>query len=99
MGNSGPAYQVSTFSNCTDDLHIGGILQVIRTGDSPITWSASIYSIRPGPQVNDSLLEGFPEGHGDIVDDEHRFSSTDGRSVREDYPGFRGHAAGMRPGF
>ena len=99
MGDSGLTYQVGTFSSCTDDLHIGGILQVIRTGDCPITWSASIYSIRPGPQVHGSLLEGFPEGYRDTIDDKHHFSSIDRRSVREDYPGFRGHVVDMRPGF
>ena len=30
-------------------------------------------------------MEEFPEGHGDTIDDEHRFSSTDRWSVREDY--------------
>ena len=35
--------------------------------------------------------------HRDTVDDEHCFSSSDGRSVREDHPDFRGHATGMRP--
>ena len=35
--------------------------------------------------------------HGDIVDDEHNFSSPEGRSVKEDHPDFGGHATGMRP--
>ena len=34
---------------CADDLHIGGILQVVHIGDCPVTWSASIHSIRSGP--------------------------------------------------
>ena len=35
--------------------------------------------------------------HGDIVDDEHCFSSLNGRLVREDHSDFRGHAIGMPP--
>ena len=35
--------------------------------------------------------------HGNIVDDEHNFSSPNGRSVREDHPDVRGHATGIRP--
>ena len=50
-------------------------------------------------QLNGTLLEEFLEGHGDTVDDEHRFSSTDKWSVGEDYTGFRGHVASMRPRF
>ena len=63
-----------------------------------VTWSTSVYCIGPGSQVYDSLLEEFPESHGDIVDDEHCFSSTDRWSVGEDHTGFRGHVASMRPG-
>ena len=33
--------------------------------------------------------------HGDTVDDEHNFSSLDGRSVRRDHPDVRGHSTGM----
>ena len=33
-----------------------------------------------------------------MVDDEHKFSSLNAWSVREDYPYFRGHAMGIRPG-
>ena len=35
--------------------------------------------------------------HGDTVGDEHCFSSSDGLSVKGDYPDFRGHATSMRP--
>ena len=35
--------------------------------------------------------------HGDTVNDEHCFSSSNGRSVRDDHLDFRGHATGMRP--
>ena len=45
-----------------------------------------------------TLLEEFPEGHGDVVDDGHHFLlSIDRWSVGEDHTGFRGHAASMRP--
>ena len=73
MGYYGPTYQVGTFSGCADDLHTGGILQVVCSGDSPVTWSASFHSIRSGSPVHDSLLEEFPEGHGNTVDNEHHF--------------------------
>ena len=42
-------------------------------------------------------MEEFPEGHGDTDEDEHSVSSVDGRTVKEDYPGFGGHAVSMRP--
>ena len=71
-----------------DDLHIGGILQVIHTRDRPVTWSASLYHIRLGSQVYDSLLEEFLDSHVNTIDDEHFFSSTDKGPVREDHTGF-----------
>ena len=37
--------------------------------------------------------------YGDTVDDEHNFSSLDGRSVRRDHPDVRGHATGMCHGY
>ena len=80
-----------------DDLHSGGILQVVHTGDCPVTWSTSIYSIGSGSQVYGSILEEFPMSHEDTVDDKHNFSSTNEREVGEDYPNVRGHATGMRP--
>ena len=53
---------------------------------------------RIGILVHDSVLEEFPEGHGDTDEDEHSVSSVDGRTVKEDYPGFfGGHAVSMRP--
>ena len=87
MGDTGPAHQVGTFSGCVDDLHTGGILHVIHTRDSPVTWSASLYHIRLRSQVYSSLLEEFPESHGNTVDDEHCFSSTDRWPVGEDHTG------------
>ena len=43
-----------------------------------------------------SLFEELPAGHGVTVDDEHNFSSPDGRSVRENHPDVRVHATNMR---
>ena len=60
------------------------IQEIIRLHGVPI----SIYG---------SFLGEFPKIHGDMVDDDNCFSSTDGWSVREDYPDFRGHATGMSP--
>ena len=37
VGDSGPAYKVGTLFGYADDLHSGGILQVIYMGDSPVT--------------------------------------------------------------
>ena len=99
MGDSGPAYQVGTLFGSANDLHTGGILQVVYTRDCSVTWSASLYSIGPGSQVYDSFFGEFPMSHGNTVDDEHCFSSLDGRSIREDHLDFRGHATGMRLGF
>ena len=50
----------------------------LYTRDSPVTWSASIHSIRSGSQVYDSFLGEFPVSHGDTVNDEHSFSSPNG---------------------
>ena len=83
------AHQVGTFFGCADNLHTGGILQVIHTRDCPITWIASLYRIR--------LTFGrVSKSHGNTVDVEHCFSSTDRRPIGADHTGFRGHAAGMR---
>ena len=66
-------------------------------GDCLITWSTSVYSIGLGSQVYGSFLEEFLVSHGDTVNDEHSFSSLDGRSIREDHLDFRGHDTGMCP--
>ena len=58
-----------------------------------MTWSTSVHSIGSGSQVYDSFLEEFSASHGDIVDDEHSFSSPYGRSVKEDHLDVRGHAS------
>ena len=78
MSDSGPAHEVGTFSSSADDLHTGGILQVVYTRDSLVTWSTGIHSIKSRPQVYDSFLGEFLTSHGDTVDDEHDFSSSDG---------------------
>ena len=98
MGYSGPTHQVGPFSGRADDLHTRGILQVVYTGDSTVAWSASLHSIGSGSSVSGSVMEEFPEGHGDTAFNEYRFSSLDGWSIRADYSDFRGHAASMHPG-
>ena len=35
--------------------------------------------------------------HGDTVDDEHKFSSPDERSVKKDHLDITGHSKSMRP--
>ena len=76
----------------------GGTLQVVRTGDCPITWSVGVHSIGSGPQVYSSFLGEFPVSHEDTVDDDHSFSPSNRREIREDYPDVKGHAKGMHPG-
>ena len=49
------------------------------------------------PRFTAYFFEEFSASHGDIIDDEHYFSSTDGRLVKEDHPDFRGHAMSMHP--
>ena len=55
-------------------------------GDCSVTWSASVHSIGLGSQVYYSFFREFPASHEDTIDDEHNFSSLDGRSVKEDHP-------------
>ena len=45
MGDSGPTHEVDTFSSRADDFHIGDILLVVYSRDSPATWSTSIHSV------------------------------------------------------
>ena len=45
MGDSGPAQEVGTFFSHADDLHIGEILPIVHSRDSPVTWSSSIHSV------------------------------------------------------
>ena len=67
-------------------------------GNCAVIWSVSLYHIGSGSPVQGSVLEEFPESHGDTDEDEHSVSSVDGRIVKEDYLGFGGHAVSMRPG-
>ena len=57
-----------------------------------------LHSIGSGSSVYVSVREEFPEGHGDTIVDEYRFSSSHEWSIRANYLGFRGHAASMRLG-
>ena len=71
MGYSGPTHQVGTFSGRVNDLHTGVILQVVYKGDRTVAWSSSLHSIGSGSSVYGSVLEEFPEGHGDTAFDEY----------------------------
>ena len=44
-GDSGSAHEVGSFFSRADDLHIGEILPVVHSRDSPTTWSTSIHSV------------------------------------------------------
>ena len=77
MGYSRPTHQVKNFSGHAVDLHSRGILQVVYKGDSTVAWSSSLHSIGSGSSVYGSVPEEFPEGHGDTIVDEYRFSSSD----------------------
>ena len=98
MGDSRPAHKVGTFLSRANDLPSGGILPVVYLRDRPATWSASIHKDEYRPEIYGTLLEEFPKGHGDAVDEEHRLPPTDIWSVREDHTDFRGHPASMRHG-
>ena len=37
IGDSGPAHKIGTFSSRVDDLHIGEIMSVVHSRDSPAT--------------------------------------------------------------
>ena len=81
MGDSGPAHEVGTFFSRADDLHLGEILPVVYSRDSPVTWSTGIHSIGWGPEIYNTLLEEFPKGYGHTADHEYSFPPTDGWSV------------------
>ena len=72
-------------------------LQVIYTGDCLVARDTSVHSIGSGSQVYGSFLEEFPTSHRDTIDDEHCFSSPNGRSVGEGHLNIRRHATGMHP--
>ena len=46
MSDSGLAHKVGTFSSFADDLHIGEILPIVHSRDSPATWSTGFHSVR-----------------------------------------------------
>ena len=98
MGDSGLAHEVGTFSSHANDLHVGEILPIVHSRDSPATWSANIHSVIYGPEVYSAFLEEFPKGYGHTANHEYSFPPTDGWSIREDYTSVRGHAANKRPG-
>ena len=45
LGDSRPAHEFDTFLSRADDLHTGGILQVVHSRDRSVTWSAIIHSV------------------------------------------------------
>ena len=67
-------------------------------GNYPVIWSVSLYHNGSGSLVHSLVLEEFPEGYGDTDEDEHSVSSVAGRTIKEDYPGFEGHAVSICPG-
>ena len=46
-------------------------------GNCAVIWSVSLYHIGSGSPIHGSVLEEFPEGHGDTDEDEHSVSSVD----------------------
>ena len=44
-----------------------------------------------GSHIYGTLLEEFPKGHEDTVDDEHNISSSNIWSVKDDHTYFKGH--------
>ena len=89
----------TTDTNFVDSAHPTveriSILHIIYTRDHLVTESTSLYRIGPGSQVYNSFLGEFPMSHGDKIGDEHCFSSSDKRSIREDHPNIREHAMRM----
>ena len=68
-------------------------MPVVHSRYCPAIWSTSVHSLGQGSHVYDTLLEEFPKGYGDTVDDVHCISSADRWSVGEDHTSFRGHAS------
>ena len=56
-------------------------MPVVYLRDCSTTWCTSVHIIGQGSQVYGTLLEEFPKGHGDTIDDEHNISSSDRWSV------------------
>ena len=79
MGDSGPAHEVGTFSSRADDLHIGEIMPVVHSRDSPATWSTSIHSIR----YRSHFWKSFQKAMGTRLTMSTTFHpQTDGQSER-----------------
>ena len=72
-----------------DRLHIREIVQLYGV-------SVSIISDRD-PRFTAQFWRSFQRDMG-THKDEHSVSSVDGRTAKEDYPGFGGHAVSIRPG-
>ena len=58
--------------------------------------SVSIISDRD-PRFTAQFWRSFQRAIGDTDEDEYSVSSVDRRTVKEDYPGFGGHAMSIRP--
>ena len=71
------------------------IREIVRLHGVPV----SIVSDQD-PRFTTHFLESFQQAMGtQLMMSTALPPQMDGRSVREDYPDFRGHATGMRPGF
>ena len=83
MGDSEPAHKVDTFSSRADDLHIGEILPVVYSRDSPATWvPVSIVSDR-NPRFMAHFWKSFSKAMGTRLTMSTTFHpQTDGQSER-----------------
>ena len=83
MSYSGPTHQVGTFSGRTDDLHTGGILQVVYTGNSTVAWSSSLHNIGSDPRFTAQFLKSFQKAMGTQLSMSTAFHpQMDGQSER-----------------
>ena len=62
------------------------------------TWSTSLYHIKSRSSVYFSILGPVATGLGYKTEAEYRFSSTDRRTIKEDYPDTRRYVASMYAG-
>ena len=83
MGDSGPAHEVDTFSSRADDLHIGEILLVVYSRDSPATWSTGIHSVDRDPRFTAHFWKSFQKAMGTRLTMSTTFHpQVDGQSER-----------------